>query len=510
MALIRRKTLSNADIEKTVLTGLITSTRVLEAVQPLADPDLFTLDVSRIVSDWCFRYYEQYKTPPANSLETIFQAEKNNLKEGDQQLVSEFLRTLSQEFTTNPPNEEYVSDQAVNFLRRQKLLNLAKEMQGTLELGGSTSRVESLLMSYKQVSNNIPLAKSLFDARFMSSIFDSQEIPLLEFSGDLGNFIGPLHRGYLFGLMGPMKRGKTSWLIRFVTQALINRLRVIFVSLEMTAEQLGLRFLQHLAAMGKPSKSFEEQEYTIPSMDCSLNQENTCTLTKRTCREPMPPDGDFIPGQTYIPCSACRYDIKSPFSPRIYYVKEIRPILSRNRAKALSEQFLVQFGPDMLQLIGFPAYSASLKDVESELNMLEFRGFIPDVIAIDYPDILLPDDLKADKLEQINQTWMRLKALSQIKKCLVFAPTQGSRQSFKKTLIDPTDVPWDIRKLAHVDLMVGINQTPYERKDSISRLNIIAHRWEDFHPHRVYVALQQLKLAQPELDGYVKMYNPGK
>jgi hypothetical protein len=171
---------------------------------------------------------------------------------------------------------------------------------------------------------------------------------------------------------------------------------------------------------------------------------------------------------------------------------------------------LIQFGPDMLKLIGFPAYTATLKDVESELNILEWQGFIPDVILIDYPDILAPENFNVDKLEQINQTWMRLKAISQIRKCLVFAPTQGSRQSFKKSLIDPTDVPWDIRKLAHVDLMVGLNQTTYEKKDLITRLNIIAHRWEEFHPHRVYVALQQLKLAQPELDGYVKMYNPGK
>lgn len=507
MALIRRKRLTNADIEKTILIGLVTSSRVLDAVQPLAEPELFQLDVSRIISKWCFDYYDQYKTPPAESLEAIFQAEKSSLKESDQQLVSEFLRTLSKEFVSNPPNEEYVATQAVDFLRRQRLLNLSKEMQGILELGGNTNKVEALISSYRQVSNGVPIAKDMFDPAFITTIFDSQETPLMEFSGALGKFIGPLRRGYLFGLMGPMKRGKTTWLMRFATQAMMQRLRVAFFSLEMTAEQMGLRFLQHFAAMGKPSK-VEEQEYTIPSMDCRLNQENECTSAVRTCRVPIPEGGTFRTGQAYIPCSACRYENRTPFVPLIYYVKETRPALTRASAKSLNDQFLIQFGPSLLQLIGFPAYSATLKDIEAELNVMEFQGFIPDVVIIDYPDILAPEDLRADKIDQINQNWMRLKAISQTRRCLVYAPTQGSRQSFKKALIDPTDVPWDIRKLAHVDLMVGLNQTVYEKKDQITRLNIIAHRWEEFHPHRVYVALQQLKIAQPELDGYTRMYSP--
>ena len=508
MTLIRRRKLSNADVEKTVVTGLITSTRVLEAVQPLAQPDLFSLEVSKIITRWCFDYYDKYKKAPADSLEAIYLAEKSSLKESDQELVAEFLKTLSKDFVTNPPNEEYLADQAVDFLRRQKLLNMAKEMQGTLELGGSTTKVETIISSYKQITNGIPIAKDLFDPKFVTAVFDSQETPLMEFSGELGRLIGPLRRGYLFGLMGPMKRGKTTWLMRFATQALSQKLRVVFISLEMTAEQLGLRFLQHIGSMGKPSTVLE-QEYIIPALDCRFNQENECTQSIRTCRVPMP-EGVYIPGQEYVPCSACRYTIRSPFAPRIYYVTESRPSLSRATARTLNDQLLIQFGPDMLKLIGFPAYTATLKDVESEINILEWQGFIPDVILIDYPDILAPENQKADKLEQINQTWMRLKAISQYRKCLVFAPTQGSRQSFKKSIIDPTDVPWDIRKLAHVDLMVGLNQTNYEKKDLITRLNIIAHRWEEFHPHRVYVALQQLKLAQPELDGYVRMYNPGK
>jgi hypothetical protein len=506
MALIRRKRLTNADIEKTVLTGLITSTRVLEAVQPIADPNLFVLDVSRIIAKWCFDYYEVYKKPPAESLEAIYLAEKSSLKESDQQLVSEFLRTLSREFTTNPPNEEYIANQAKDFFVRQKLLNMSKEMQGILELGGPTVKVEALISTYQQFNTNgISIAQDMFSPTFINSIFDSQETPLMEFSGALGRFIGPLHRGYLFGIMGPMKRGKTTWLMRFAKQAMLQRLKVAFISLEMTAEQLGLRFLQHLESLGKPSK-IEEQEYVIPAMDCQLNQENNCNRSIRECRTAMP-EAEFVSGQEYKPCSACRYQTNNSFSPRIYYVKEMRPSLSRALIRSMNEQFLIQFGPNALQLLGFPAYSATLKDIESELNVLEFKGFIPDVIIIDYPDILAPEDLRADKLEQINQTWMSLKALSQVRRCLVFAPTQGSRQSFKKPLIDPTDVPWDIRKLAHVDLMIGLNQTNYEKKDLITRLNIIVHRWEEFHPNRVYVALQQLKLAQPELDGHIKMFN---
>ncbi len=506
--LIRRKRLSSNDIEKTVLTGLITSTRVLEAIQPLADPNLFTLDVSRIISRWCFNYYTEYGKSPSDVLEAIFIAEKAKLKESDQQLVSEFLRTISRDYMENPPNEEYIAAQAVEYLRKQKILNLAKEMQGVLELGGEASKAEALMSSYKSVGNNVPIAKNMFSASFMSSVFDAQETPLLEFSGALGRFIGPLQRGYLFGLIGKGKVGKTTWLMRFAAQAVMRKLRVVFFSLEMTAEQMGLRFAQHFGSYGKPN-DIAEFEYRIPALDCRLNQENNCTLTVRTCREEMPRE-EYQMDQLYLPCSACRYQSRSSFTPRIYYVKEVRPTINRFLARRQIDQFQMQYGPDALQIVAYPAYSATMKDISAELDILEYGGFIPDVIIIDYPDILAPENFKADKLDQINEIWMKLKAMSQTRKCLVFAPTQGSRQSFKKSLIDPTDVPWDIRKLAHVDLMVGLNQTDYEKKEQITRLNIIAHRWEEYLPNRVYVSLQQLKIAQPELDGFIKIYNPSK
>jgi hypothetical protein len=507
---LRRRTTTDADIEKLILTGLITSSEVIQRVRLIFDYNLFSLEVSRIISRWCINYYDQYAEAPLSAIQTIFQSEKANLKDGDRENVAEFLNTLSADFAANPPNSVFVADRAEEFFQQRKVLNLAKEVQGIIETGGSTAKAISLVISYKDQpsSSSILVGKKFTDTEFIQNIFSVQEDVLLDFPGDLGRFIGPLRRGYLFGIMGPMKRGKTNWLIRLAAQSIFRFRRVLFITLEMTEEQLGLRFLQHLGSYGEPSNE-PQYDYIIPALDCRYNQDNTCRLAVRSCSVERPTE-PFRPGQSYLPCSACRYERATQFTPRIYNVLETRPTITRRLALNLVEDMSSVFGEDMLQILSYPAYSANLKDIEQSIQALNVQGFVPDVIVIDYPDILAPEDYRQEGLARIDETWKCLKAMAQTKQVLVLAPTQGSRMTFKKPLMDPSDTPWDIRKLAHVDLMVGLNQTYMEKKDQVTRLNIIVHRWREYMPNKVYVALQQLRLVQPELDGFITDYNIGK
>jgi hypothetical protein len=59
-----------------------------------------------------------------------------------------------------------------------------------------------------------------------------------------------------------------------------------------------------------------------------------------------------------------------------------------------------------------------------------------------------------------------------------------------------------VGKLAHVDAMYSINQSPSEKKQGLCRIGTIVHRFYEFHEFDTVTVLQQLELGQPHLDSY--------
>jgi len=68
-----------------------------------------------------------------------------------------------------------------------------------------------------------------------------------------------------------------------------------------------------------------------------------------------------------------------------------------------------------------------------------------------------------------------------------------------KQNIDVDDVPEDIRILAHLDIMLGLNQNVREREDGLMRVSVLAHRHYKTSIKQALL-LQQLEIGQFALD----------
>ena len=123
---------------------------------------------------------------------------------------------------------------------------------------------------------------------------------------------------------------------------------------------------------------------------------------------------------------------------------------------------------------------------------------MPDVIIIDYADILAPEPNtgQLNIRDQINSTWKALRRLSQEKHCLVIAPTQADAASYNQTLLDLRNFSEDKRKLSHVTGMLGLNQTKEEKGRGIMRLNWIVLREDNFQTDRCLYVGQCLTLGR--------------
>ena len=165
-------------------------------------------------------------------------------------------------------------------------------------------------------------------------------------------------------------------------------------------------------------------------------------------------------------------------------------------------------------MISFPAYSATMEDVEDSLDELErVEGFIPDIIITDYASIIRPEKKYNDPRHDIGDIFKAHKRMAQTRSALVVTGAQSlgsGRAALSKDMQDESDIGETAYILAHVDILTTLDQTPDEKEKGVWRTGGIEHRWKRFNKRRQVMMLQQLELGQPTIDTEIIYYSGGK
>jgi hypothetical protein len=130
-------------------------------------------------------------------------------------------------------------------------------------------------------------------------------------------------------------------------------------------------------------------------------------------------------------------------------------------------------------------------------------GFIPDVIIVDYADIMIDENVK-DPKEKENVIWCDLRGLSQSEQALVISPTQSDTDSFDKNTMSKKNFTQDRRKYDHVTAMWGMNQDKHGREKEIGiiRYNELAIREGESNEKNQVTVLQNLRRGRAYLTSY--------
>jgi|SRR3990172_4996094 len=505
--MLRRIHKSDRDVEKRILTGLIISDKVLSNLLPYIQPDIFELEASKQIVRWILDYHSRYKIAPKRHIKDLFESEKKKLKQGLDDEIELFLAKLSEEYLSEDGpdgiNDDFIIDKGREYLKTQHLRKIAEGINSLLDIG-KTKEAEQFYESKKKMIQNVTYkwTKPLDDPRFLNSVFDEAEVPLFRLKGHMGDLIGDLQRGWLFVVMGPMKRGKTWQLQDIAFDAMFSKKRVAYISLEMKDRHLAPRMYKQMGAMGDEDK---DHEYVFPCFDCLNNQDNSCNLPGRTNRESFPIKFDPERPGKYKPCTYCRkLSVNGDFLAATWFFVSQRPKLTLPNTRKEIKKFQKMFGKNLLRMISFPAFAATIKDVEEQLDELEMsEGFIPDVIITDYASIMAPEHHYNDPRHNIDDIFKAHKRMAQTRSALVVTGTQSlgiGRAALSKDMQDETDVGGNAYILAHLDIMMTLDQTPDEKDKGIWRMGIIEHRWKKFNKRRQIMALQQLELGMPVLD----------
>jgi hypothetical protein len=135
--------------------------------------------------------------------------------------------------------------------------------------------------------------------------------------------------------------------------------------------------------------------------------------------------------------------------------------------------------------------------IQDIINNWAMNDWIPDVIVIDYADILLMNTPGLEGRDLIDSTWKQLRALSQKMHCLVVTATQGDAGAYDAKIITKKNFSGDKRKNAHVTGTIGLNQTTEEKDIGVTRLNWVILRDSPFNETKCVHVAGCLAIANP-------------
>ena len=153
-----------------------------------------------------------------------------------------------------------------------------------------------------------------------------------------------------------------------------------------------------------------------------------------------------------------------------------------------------------MKLIAFPNDTLTISRIDQQLDAWESQeSFIPDVIIIDYMDLIVPDTLHSGEQVRhgIGKIWGGVRRMSQERHCLVLSASQSDTESYDTKWITSKNFSESKQKNAHVTGMITLNQTREEKRRKVMRLGTILTREEEFDDHKGVAILQSLEQGRP-------------
>ena len=447
--------------ERDLLIGLITSEKFCREICPILNPRLLEVEYARTVASWIKEFYSNFKKAPGKDILKLYRAKCEEITDEDlQENILTFIEKVCKDFdNVKSFNDEFVLQQSLIYLKGRSLKNLNDDIDAYLT-SGEISKAENAITKYKSVEKSSGEAVSLLhNIETVVNSFTQEDELLFEFPGAYGAVIGKVHREDFVSFLAPMKRGKTWALMDAGITALQNGLKVIHVSLEMSEAQMTKRYWTALS--GQLNEDNNEINYSY--------FEKIDTDSKK--------------------CWKIKHKIISRKAVSIAQVE--------SKQKNLRRLFR---GGD-IRILAVPAYSLTVEALDTKLDKLEQEEkYIPDVIIVDYADIMAPSDKGNDYRNQLDGIWKRLRGMAQKRKAVVFTASQSGRASINKDA-DSQDIAEDIRKLAHITSMVSLNQTQEEKQNGIIRLKQLAVR-EGQAEFREAVCTQCLSIGRIVTDSH--------
>jgi len=388
------------------------------------------------IAQKAYNFIDNYKQVPGEHIADLFaeflEAHDDKAKLYDHILTNLFI--VQEDLKQGDVNIQYIMDQLAVFVRRQEIKDAIMQSAQLLQNNDpdALDEIDTIL------TNGLKGRLQVFDSgtfirdtdkslEFLEANSETFPTGIPEFND---HCVGPA-RKELFLFMAPPKRGKTWALINFGRRVIQARLKVCHVTLEMSETRMAQRYLQNIFAISKRDAKTLEMFF------------------KRN------PDGTFLD-----------LDLQTVNSKLLFSDPQIRRKLI-NKINRKTYRSLV----DRLVIKQFPSGSLSVTQLTAYLNLLEEREkFIPDLLIIDYPDLMAVDI--NNFRHSIGHIFVKLRGLAVERNIALVTATQANRSGASAKQVSDINVAEDFSKIATADSVVTYSQTEAESQYKLARLYV--------------------------------------
>ena len=161
-----------------------------------------------------------------------------------------------------------------------------------------------------------------------------------------------------------------------------------------------------------------------------------------------------------------RYDTVfsgTPTSNIKYYKDDVQKVIDK-----LDGKLIIKY---------YPTRSASVNTLSAHLKQMEIQEIKPDVVIVDYADILKPTTFYKEKRHATGETYEHLRGMAGEFEIPVWTASQANRSSLEEEVIDASKVAEDYSKVMTADFVMSISRKVEDKIANTGRFHVIKNRF---------------------------------
>jgi len=124
----------------------------------------------------------------------------------------------------------------------------------------------------------------------------------------------------------------------------------------------------------------------------------------------------------------------------------------------------------------YPTKSASPRTVANHIEKLKKRGIKPDLVIVDYADLLRPVRHTSEKRHDLENIYEELRAIAQVNDCPVWTASQTNRSGLNAEVITMESISEAFNKCFVADFIFSLSRTVQDKQANKGRFFIAKNR----------------------------------
>ena len=124
----------------------------------------------------------------------------------------------------------------------------------------------------------------------------------------------------------------------------------------------------------------------------------------------------------------------------------------------------------------YPTKSASTSTIKSHLEKLRKRSIEPDMIIVDYADLLKPTKSSSEKRHELENIYEELRAIAQVHNCPVWTASQTNRSGLNAEVITMESISEAFNKCFVADFIFSLSRTIQDKQANKGRVFVAKNR----------------------------------